>query len=325
MPADLGLVADATERDAHEAPAHRPGDRFAEAGLADAGGADEGDDRAVAAPAAGVAIGETALGAQLARGEELDDAVLDVVEPVVVVVEDRPRLVECEVVGAALAPGQLEDAVEPRPDPAVLRRLLADPLEAIELLVDRGLDRVGGVEVGEACAELTDDVVVALAEFLADRRELLAQQVLALLLVDAFGHVVADRLGDLQLGEVASSPGVDRVDALGDIDGAEHDEPVGVGELGPDRDRVGERTGRGGGAQDLRESPRVAQLGDDLERGPQLTGRRVERGAVAGIGDRHGVGDVDGRGAVGTDLTRPPLDDVGPLFRADDRRRLAAR
>ena len=47
--ADLGLVADAAEGDADELATHRPGDRLAEAGLADAGRPDERDDRAGAA------------------------------------------------------------------------------------------------------------------------------------------------------------------------------------------------------------------------------------------------------------------------------------
>ena len=64
-----------------------------------------------------------------------------------------------------------------------------------------------------------DDVVVALAELLADRRQLLAQQVLALLLVDALGDVGADLRGDLQLGEVVLGPLGDQIDALADIDG----------------------------------------------------------------------------------------------------------
>ena len=44
--ADLGLVAHAAERDAHELAAERARDRLAERGLADAGRADEAEDRA---------------------------------------------------------------------------------------------------------------------------------------------------------------------------------------------------------------------------------------------------------------------------------------
>ena len=46
MAADLGLVAHAAERDAHELAAERARDRAAERGLAGAGRADEAQDRA---------------------------------------------------------------------------------------------------------------------------------------------------------------------------------------------------------------------------------------------------------------------------------------
>ena len=114
---DLGLVADAAERDAHELASHRPGDRLAETRLADPWRADEGDDRAVAAPAVALALVETALVPELAGGEELDDAVLDVVEAVVVVVEHALGVLEIDGVVAAVVPRQLEDAVEPGADP----------------------------------------------------------------------------------------------------------------------------------------------------------------------------------------------------------------
>ena len=45
--ADLGLVAHAAQRHAHELAARRPRDRLAERGLADAGRADEAEDRAL--------------------------------------------------------------------------------------------------------------------------------------------------------------------------------------------------------------------------------------------------------------------------------------
>ena len=48
--ADLGLVADAADRDALELAAQRLGDRAPEAGLADPGRADEAEDRARASP-----------------------------------------------------------------------------------------------------------------------------------------------------------------------------------------------------------------------------------------------------------------------------------
>ena len=94
----------------------------------------------------------------------------------------------------------------------------AHPLEPIELLGDRVLDLRRCLELVEAAAELADDIVVALAELLADRVELLAQQELSLLLVHALADVVADRLRDLELVEVVAGPRGDRVDAVGDVD-----------------------------------------------------------------------------------------------------------
>ena len=81
VPADLGLVADAADRDADELAAERPRDRLAERRLADAGRADEAEDRPR----------EVAL-LQLRDREVLDDPLLDLVEVEVVLVEDLARL-----------------------------------------------------------------------------------------------------------------------------------------------------------------------------------------------------------------------------------------
>ena len=64
----------------------RARDRLAERRLADAGRADEAEDRA----------GDVVL--QLRDGEVLDDPLLHLLEVVVVLVEDAPRLLEVEVV-----------------------------------------------------------------------------------------------------------------------------------------------------------------------------------------------------------------------------------
>ena len=80
MAADLRLVAHAAERDAHELAVHRARDRLAERRLADAGRADEAEDRPL----------HVAL--QLPDREVLDDALLDLVEVVVVLVEHARAL-----------------------------------------------------------------------------------------------------------------------------------------------------------------------------------------------------------------------------------------
>ena len=84
--ADLGLVAHAAERDADELAAQGAGDRAAERGLAGARRADEAEDRPL-----GVVL-------QLAHGEELEDAVLDLLEVVVVLVEHLAGVRDVEVV-----------------------------------------------------------------------------------------------------------------------------------------------------------------------------------------------------------------------------------
>ena len=80
-------------------------------------------------------------------------------------------------------------------------RLLAEPLEPAELLLGllaHGLGHPGLFDLGPV---LLDDRRVVLAELLADRLHLLAQEVVALLLLGAGLDVVADPLADLELGQ----------------------------------------------------------------------------------------------------------------------------
>ena len=79
MAANLGFVAHAAERHAHELAIRRARDALAERRLADAGRADEAQDRAL-----------ERLHALLHR-EVLEDALLDLLEPVVVFLEHASR------------------------------------------------------------------------------------------------------------------------------------------------------------------------------------------------------------------------------------------
>src|ERR1700704_2453750 len=71
--------------------------------------------------------------APLADGEELDDAILDVVQAGVVLVQDPSCLGDVELVDGALVPGHVEHPVQVVPDPSGLRVLVARPLQAVEL------------------------------------------------------------------------------------------------------------------------------------------------------------------------------------------------
>jgi len=124
--ANLGLVMHATQRDAHELAAERVGDAAAKRGLADAWRANQAEDRAL------VRVGRLgqrrrirrgslagrllrlALGlhdAQLTHGEELDDALLDLLQPKVLVVECLLGERHIEAVIGALGPRQGEHPV----------------------------------------------------------------------------------------------------------------------------------------------------------------------------------------------------------------------
>ena len=81
--ADFRFVTHAAERHAHELAARRVGDRFAERGLADAGRADEAEDRAL-----------EFLRAAL-HGEILDDPLFDLLKAVVLVDRASPAPREC--------------------------------------------------------------------------------------------------------------------------------------------------------------------------------------------------------------------------------------
>lgn len=116
-----------------------------------------------------------------------------------------------DVVGVLgpLGPGQFEDGIQPGADPGALGRLIAGPLQLLDLL-ERGLADVlgefGGLDAGPVVVGLVLRVAVELGEFLAHGVELAAQQELALLLVYAVLDVLGDGFGHILLGEVLAQP-----------------------------------------------------------------------------------------------------------------------
>ncbi len=182
------------------------GDGLAERGLAHAGRADEGEDGAAAAPADDT---HAAVGAPLAHGEVLGDAVLHVVESRVLGVEHGAGAPDVVPVLGPLVPGQFEDGVEPRADPAALRGLVAAPLQLVHFLeggLTHLLREVRGLDPGPVVVGLVAvAAAVEFAQLLAYGFELAAQQRNSLLLlVDAFLDVLGDGLGDVLLGEVVA-------------------------------------------------------------------------------------------------------------------------
>src|SRR5207244_3203894 len=94
--ADRGLVVHATERDAVELAPERARDRATERRLTDAGRSDEAEDRTLL------------VLLELADGEVLEDALLHLLETVVIVVEDLAHRRDLEVVRGRVVPRKIE-------------------------------------------------------------------------------------------------------------------------------------------------------------------------------------------------------------------------
>ena len=100
MPLDLGFVAHAAQAEAIEATPQRPGDGAADGGLADTGRPDQQQD------------GAGDLAADAGERQEFDDALLDVLQPVVILVEHCPGVIEIEIVLGQPAPGHAGQPVQ---------------------------------------------------------------------------------------------------------------------------------------------------------------------------------------------------------------------
>ena len=121
--ADLGLVTHAAERQAHELAVHGARDRLGQRGLADA--------RRARRSVRMVAFGFFTSGAD---GEELEDALLDLLQPVVVLVEDLLGVLEIAVLLGLLVPRHRDQPVEVVARHGRFGRHRRHRLEALELL-----------------------------------------------------------------------------------------------------------------------------------------------------------------------------------------------
>ena len=148
--ADLGLVADAAERDPHELAAQGAGHRLAERGLADAGRADQRDDRRLAAggdvvvgPSSSLAGSRRAWRSRRSLRTASSSTMRSFTSsrPVWSASSTARASVRSRWSVGAHAPRQLEHGVEPGADPAVLGGLRARALEAADLALDRGRGR----------------------------------------------------------------------------------------------------------------------------------------------------------------------------------------
>ncbi len=172
---DFGFVAHAADAEAVERPAEGFGDGFANAGFTHTRRADQQHDRA-----ADLAFVRT-------DGEEFEDAVLDVVQTRVVLVEDFACVLEVEFVLAVHAPRYRGCPVQIIARNRVLRRAGFEDRQFVSFFFEAFLHLRRQGFAFEALLELFEvgaAVVLGQAKFLLDDLELLLEKEFALMLAD---------------------------------------------------------------------------------------------------------------------------------------------
>ena len=279
MASDLGLVVHSAERDPDEFAPECLGDRFADRGLARAGWSDQGQDRAVG-PAVRLGL---ALLAEFPHGHELGDPALDIIETGVIGVQHFAGVGRVELLFRALAPRHGNQPVEVAADHRALAGLFALAFEPPQLLLGLFPDRFRHAGLGDLLLVLLDQAGVVVTEFLADRLHLLAQEVLALLLLGAGLDVVADLAADLKLGQTLALE-LDRfLEAGGHVEGVEQFELLVEAEVGAEPGGVGQLARLGHVAQEV-DDPAVGvpQFEDLLDDRPVLANQFL-RVVVLGV------------------------------------------
>ena len=197
---------------------HGPCDRAPQRGLAHAGRADKAEDHALTFAADEVLDGRLflslplALLAQFTHGEELEDTLLDVLEPIVVLVQDLARVGDIQVVFGPPAPGQIDHPVQVGFDDTVFGcddRHLFHATQLAQRFLFRFLRHAGLFDLPAIVLDL-DCLLVLLAQLATDGLELLAKEILALHLFHAALGLFLDLFAQLEHFEL---PAQDRCQA----------------------------------------------------------------------------------------------------------------
>ncbi len=279
----LGLVPHAAQGNPHELPPQRPGDRLGKGRFPHARGADEAENRAFQ------------LVHQLADGEVLEDALLGLFEPVVVLVEDPGRPVYVDLVVGLLCPGERDEPVDIGPAHRRLRRHGRHHLQPLELAEGllRGLLRHALLldlllEFGKLGL-----LVIPMTQLVLDRLHLLAQVELPLGLFHLLFHPAANPLFHLEYLYFPFEMGVNPLEPLCQRCGLEQLLFILYLEGKMPGDRIGKLLvifDAGNGHQKLR-GQFLAQLHVLLEGALHVPGERFDADPVGGF--RHGVFDED--------------------------------
>jgi hypothetical protein len=174
-------------------------------------------------------------GPQLAHGQELEDAVLHLVEPVVVVGEHTRSTTEVGVVGGRRAPRQRHQPVEVVADHAVLAGLDRRRLQARHLLARTPQRRLRQLRLLDRLLEALDlecARILLVAELAADDLQLLAQEVVLLRLLGLVADLGEDLLVERDQLALGHRELQRQLEALGYVDLFE--QPLAVGDLAHD-------------------------------------------------------------------------------------------
>ena len=257
MAADLGLVAHAAQGDAGELASQRIGHAPAQGSFAHAGRADQAEDRAFD------------LFPALDDGQELQQAILDLRQPEMLLVEDALGFGQIEFVLGLLHPRQAEDPVQVMPANAVFRRGggICWRRSSSWVATCFASARQGGLL--DLVAQRADfaGVGVGLAQFALDGAHLLAQEEVALGLGDGGGDLALDLGAEREHLMLAVKHRQEAGETFLDGSGLEQLLPLLEGQVQVDGDQVGKVAGvfgiKGGDLDLLGEGGR--ELDDFLE------------------------------------------------------------
>jgi hypothetical protein len=132
---------------------------------------------------------------QLAHSEELEHAVLHILQAVVILVQDPLGVVEYDLVFGAHAPGQLDHVVEVGANHLVLGRLRVGTLQPVQLAIDFRTYIVRQLQLRDTLLQLFQIAgLILIAQLALNRFHLFAQHHLALTLAQLLLHLLLDLL-----------------------------------------------------------------------------------------------------------------------------------
>ena len=209
MAADFGFIANAAERNADEFAACGVADGHSQRSLSHAGRPDEAQNRAFG------------IFHELTNSQKLKDALLDLLETVVLGVQNVLGGLDVANLLRTLLPGHGEQPIEIVAADGGFRGHRRHEFEALELLDGLFVDFLGHARGVDLLLQLVDFALFAAAEFLLDGFELFVEVVLLLCALHLALYARVDAAIDIELFEFDFQDVADAVQTLDGIHGFE--------------------------------------------------------------------------------------------------------